>query len=182
TDPDAGLRFRAARALGRVGPRDPAPAIEMLRRALADRDERVALAAACALALLKESDPPVVTGTVAALAVPDDEVRGEGLRAVRVLGPAVGADAAERVLALVDHWKFGTMVPLTLGKIGPEAVPALTVLLNHRSAQIRSAAAAQLGNLGPRALAALPELEAVRWDGNPTVRAAARQALRALAR
>jgi len=180
TDPDRELRYRAARALGRVEAPEPGGSIAALRRALADPDERVALAAGCALALRKESDPPVVAGVVAALADPDDEMRGEGLRAVRVLGPAAGADAPERVLALVDHWKFGTMVPLTLGKIGPESVPALAVLLTHRSPQIRSAAATQLGKLGQRALAAVPELEARRRDRDPVVRSAVGQALRAV--
>jgi hypothetical protein len=180
TDPDPDLRYRAARALGRVEPREPTAAVEALRRALFDRDERVVLAAACALAQLKESSAPVVAGAVAALAAADDEVRGEGLRAVRVLGPAAGTDAPERILALVDHWKFGSMVPLTLGKIGPEAVPALAVLLAHRSSQIRSAAATQLGKLGRRALAAVPELEARRRDRDPVVRSAVGQALRAV--
>jgi len=179
TDPDPELRFRAARALGRVNPRDPA-ATDVLRRALTDRDERVVLAAACALALLKESDPPVVAGAVAALAVEDDEMRGEGLRAVLALGPAAGAAAAERVLALVDHWKFGARVPPVLGKIGPEAVPALVVLLAHPSPRIRSAAVTELGKLGPRAAVAVAELEARRRDRDPIVRSAVAQALRAV--
>src|SRR2546423_1541385 len=50
--PDADLRFRVARALGRVNPRDPAAALDALRRGLADPDDRVARAAACALAWL----------------------------------------------------------------------------------------------------------------------------------
>jgi HEAT repeat protein len=182
TDPDPVLCFRAARALGRVVPHDPVPVIDALRRALADRDERVCLAAACALALLKQTNPAVAAGAVAALTVEDDEIRGEGLRAVRVLGPAAGADAPERVLAMVDHWKFGTMVPLTLGKVGPEAIPALAVLLTHRLPRIRSAAATELGKLGPRARAAVPELEARRRDRDPVVRSAVGQALRAVGR
>lgn len=180
TDPDPVLRFRAARAFGRVVPHDPSATIEALRRALADRDERVYLAAACALALLKQTNPPVVAGAVGALAIEDDEIRGEGLRAVRTLGPVAGADAAERVLALVNHWKFGAQVPQVLGMIGREAVPALVVLLNHPATPIRTGAITQLGKLGPGAVVAIPDLQARSRDNNANVRTAARQALRAV--
>jgi HEAT repeat protein len=181
-DPDPALRFRAARSLGRVNPREPAGVIDALRRALADADERVRLAAACALALLKQADPPVVAGAVAALAVADDDVCGEGLRAVWTLGAAAGAAGAEGVVGLADHWKFAGSVPMTLGRIGEPAVPALAVLLAHKSPQIRAAAATALGKLGPAAALAAPELEARLRDPSRNVQAAVRDALKAIRR
>ena len=50
-----------------------------LRRALADADDRVRLGGGVRLAVLKQADPPVVAGVVAALADADDDVCGEGL-------------------------------------------------------------------------------------------------------
>jgi hypothetical protein len=177
-DPDADLRFRTARALGRVGRHNLTDTKVALRQVLTDREERVRLMAACALAMLGETDPPVVDGVLAALSAEDEDLRGEAFRAVSKLGPAAGDLGAERVLALVDHWKYTWAVPSTLSMIGPPAVPALVVLLVHPKARFRSTVAGALGRLGAAAALALPSLAATaKGDGNKTVRMAAKTAI-----
>jgi HEAT repeat protein len=180
-DPDPELRFRTARALGRISPRDPAHAKACLRNALADREERVRLMAACALAMLKETDPPIVDGVLAALVVEDEYLRGEAFRAIPKLGDAAGELGAERVLSLADHWKYTWSVPATLSRIGKPAVPALVVLLSHEKTRIRSAAAGALGQIGADAILAVPSLTATsKHDGNKQVRMAAKTAIGAI--
>jgi HEAT repeat protein len=71
---------------------------------------------------------------------------------------------------------------MTLGRIGEPAVPALAVLLAHKSPQIRAAAATALGKLGPPAAVAAPELEARLRDPSRNVQAAVRDALKAVRR
>jgi HEAT repeat protein len=164
-----------------VGPRDPAEAKLCLRRLLADPEERVRRMAACGLALLKEVDPPVADGVLAGLAADDEDLRGEAFRAVSILGPAAGEGGAERVLALVDHWKYTWRVPTTLSLLGAPAVPALVVLLSHEKPRVRSAAASGLGRLGADAVLALPSLTAtLKGDGNTNVRMAAKTAIGAI--
>jgi HEAT repeat protein len=179
-DPDAELRFRTARALGRVNPRDRAEPVACLRQSLVDSEKRVRLMAACALAMLGEADPPVVDGVLTALAMPDEEdLRGEGYRAIPKLGPAAGELGAERLLALTDHWKYTWGAATMLSHIGAPAVPALVVLLSHPKIRVRSAAAASLGRIGPAAELALPMLTAaVKDDGNKSVRMQAKTAIR----
>jgi HEAT repeat protein len=180
-DPDAELRCRTARALGRVWPRDQITAKACLRQALDDQDDRVALMAACALSLLGEADEPVVDGVLTALASEDEDLRGEAFRAVSKLKEAADEVGAERVLALVDHWKYTWSVPMTLSMIGRPAVPALVVLLSHEKPRVRSAAAGALGRLGADAILALPSLTATsKGDGNKNVRLAAKNAMAAI--
>jgi hypothetical protein len=178
SDPDAELRFRTARALGRVGRHRLTDAKGAVRPLLTDREERVRLMAASALGLLGETDPPVVDGVLAALAVDDEDIRGEAFRAIPKLGPATGELGAERVLALVDHWKYTWGAAAMLSHIGAPAVPALVVLLSHPKARVRTAAAGALGRIGAEAAFALPMLTAMsKGDANKSVRLAAKTAI-----
>jgi HEAT repeat protein len=56
-------------------------------------------------------------------------------------------------------------------------VPTLNGLLTHESFKVRALAAKALGSMGPAAIAAKPNLEALRNDSNPAVKAAAKDAL-----
>jgi HEAT repeat protein len=172
-DPDEAVRVTAVRALGSLGDKR---AVQPLVRALQDGSSEVRFTASAALeelgALARLRDPAATEALIAAL---------NGPRHIRVAaGSALmysgNARAVEPLLeALLDevatqppqaHW--GDTFAVSLGHLGPVAVPALVGLLQRKERELR-----RLGVVGlvyvqdERALAAL---RAVLQDPDPMVR------------
>ncbi len=75
------------------------------------------------------------------------------------------------------EWTLPELAADSLGKIGPEAVPRLSDLLQDRDPEVRQVAARILARIGPDAAAAVPDLIELLQDPHPQVRRAAVRAL-----
>ena len=75
-------------------------------------------------------------------------------------------------------WLIAGYATSALVDMGPDAVPLLAGLLSDNSADARSWAAWVLGQIGPDAVMAVPEIEALLKDENENVSKAAEDALR----
>ncbi|MEN6641078.1 MAG: HEAT repeat domain-containing protein, partial [Armatimonadia bacterium] len=105
--------------------------------------------------------------------------------AARVLG-TIGPEAREAVPALAtalptSEWYAQVMIAWAIRRMGPagkEAVPALgEVLGKSKDVWVKREVAATLGEIGPEARAALPQLTAALKDPNGFVRVAAAKSL-----
>lgn len=186
--PEAALRLRAARDLGRLGPL-ACEALQELLRATQDADGRVREAAATAIGgmgtyalrelvmLLRHEDKYVRRQTVWALgrlgsgaqaavgalcaALKDSDPRTAS-GAAQALGN-MGEAAAEAVPALTEAM-CGTNIVLcrlaakALSQIGPPALSTLIGHLYHHDPFVRGEAALALGWMGLAAQAAVPHL------------------------
>ncbi|MBI3268531.1 MAG: HEAT repeat domain-containing protein [Planctomycetes bacterium] len=91
----------------------------------------------------------------------DRDARGdEAAKALAAIGPAAGAAVPVLVAAIRDGaaGRREQLAGSALVAIGPASTPALTELLTARDAGLRAAAAWKLGELGPAAEAAVPDL------------------------
>ncbi len=148
TSEDAGLRVRAARALGRVGEHWGATS---LIAALGDEVPNVRSTAAWALGKL--GDERAVYSLVKLLGDDDARVRQEAETALGAIGeaarrPLVGAlgDRSDRVSARAAR---------ALGRIGPSAIPALIRALDDERDETRQGAVEALVEIGAEAVDAL---------------------------
>ncbi len=149
---------------------DPEPDLQPYIKALTHEDYHVRMTALDALARL---------GPKAAAALPallkELDKAGSYLAAIHVLG-AIGPAAAPAVPALLSRLTRTLLITDkyraepneasgiidTLAKIGPKAAPALPLVrsaLKHPLSTIRYFAAHALGEIGPAAKVAIPELE-----------------------
>jgi HEAT repeat protein len=164
SDSDAGTRRRAAQNIANGGAAAE-PAIPQLISMLADRDETVRPAAANALVRIGKGSLPELTKAIKS---EDRIVRCGAAVALHQLD----SKNAAVVPALLEAAAAGRAVPQdfrayaheALGRISPEAVPALIDGLKHSDIEIRRRAAYGLGEYGPAARAAVPLLRQMAAD------------------
>jgi HEAT repeat protein len=177
-DDDEEVRRSAMWALGRFA-RDGATTFPALRDAMKDANptvRRFALEAICA-----SNVPDWKKAEVLAGALEDREVRGDAiLRLNDMYREASGAvPGLVKLLEDMDQ-KPDVLVIQLLGRIGPDAKPAVAVLtkgLEHPEPGIRSRMAEALANIGPQAKDAVHSFEAALADEDDGVRVAAARAL-----
>jgi len=166
--PDAPDRWRAARALGDVGP-GAAPAVPALMEALSDPEPRVRGHAARALGLIEDKSEGTIAGLIALVVDPEPQVRRAAITALGRLQPAATNTIPLMIKALEDADPSVVISALqTLAEDGADAVPALTEALRHK--QGRYWACLVLAEMGPQAKAAVPQLTTLLKDDEPEVR------------
>ena len=144
------VRWRAAEALGKLGP-DAAAAVPALVDAL-DRSDMLAQEAAKALGRMGGAARPAVSALASALTRDDVYLRREAAKALVKLGP----DAEEAVPVLVEALRDKDRTVRAesckvLGRIGPaarSAVPALKALLRDPDDLVRVQADEALRRIG----------------------------------
>jgi HEAT repeat protein len=147
------------------------------------RDERVRYVAAYALTRVRPSGEQTVAVLVPLLQENDREMR---MLAVASLG-AIGPEATEAVPPLLKQYKKEDdsgriQIIHSLGNIASDkAVPILIEALKDKTKSgrsfVREASATALGQIGPKAKAAVPDLISTLEDPEPSIRRAAAIAL-----
>ncbi len=156
-DPDAGIRTAAAKSLGAM---QAAEAVEPLRHALNDVDESVQAQAMASLAqiggasaaevvatwlapekaegwrrtatlTLAEMGPPAVPHLIAALSDSSEDVKSAAMEALGNIGDPAAIDAIVPFLAPDQPEGWRRFAVLTLGKLGPQAIPHLEKVANE---------------------------------------------------
>ncbi|HEY3742535.1 MAG TPA: DUF2961 domain-containing protein [Bryobacteraceae bacterium] len=162
---DAARRAYLVRAIGSFG-KDATPAMADLSKALGDSDIEVRAAAAWALAQMGEGAAPALKGLEHALADPNARVRSTAAVALRAMGTKAGGASEGLMKALDDPMPYVRAAAAdALGNIGAAAPrPVIDTLTRHLQTPnetiyvLRSVSSA-LGNIGPNAASALPELD-----------------------
>jgi HEAT repeat protein len=157
TDPDRSARVEAALALAKMAPASRA-AVPALGRALEDAEPVVRVDAAFALFRLGAEARPAVPALVKALADPANDTN-----------PGVFVFTTRELLAqALGRASAGT----------PDGVPALTAALDAGTEPMRLAAIRALGEVGPAAQSAGPQLRALLRDNSDQIREAVAETLR----
>jgi HEAT repeat protein len=178
SDRESKVRGNAAAALGQIGP-SSSVAIPSLVTALADTKSVVRESAARALGRIGPKAAEAAQDLIKALGDPEASVRKSVAEALGRIGPTTG-DAAERLilLALADpDSSVREKAAEALAGIGSAAVPTLALAVRHQSSDVRAAAAATLGKIGPAAAEAAPALVNALSDSQANVRSSAAEAL-----
>jgi HEAT repeat protein len=165
-DVDEGVRFAAARSLGRLG---AVEAVEPLLEAQANGRVSRIVAGQALLAI----GTPAVAKLLELASATDDHERASAVELVGLIGDAV--DAAPVLAALRDtSAEVRAQAARALGRLGAdEAATGLRAALEDRIAFVRAAAAEALGEIGDRDAA--PALRAIAIaDAFEPARAAAR--------
>jgi HEAT repeat protein len=166
----------AAAALGRFGPA-AGPALEELRKRLADENEDVRIAAARSIGSFGEAGGAAVGDLMARINTDTGPV---ALAAADALAAIGGPAVPVLIKALADPSLRGLAFAV-LERLGPAAAPAahaLSELLVNLDEQTSTQAAITLGAIGPDAKEAVPALLAlVKSDQPERLRAAAVYAL-----
>jgi HEAT repeat protein len=111
----------------------------------------------------------------------DRFVRRHAAATLAGLGPEAGSAIEELGRAVADKDPaIATLSTKALGRIGPEAIPHLTMALAHPAACVRREGVWALKDLGPAALPALPFLVKALRDDDLRVQLGAAQALGAI--
>jgi HEAT repeat protein len=180
-DPSQDVRWRAARALHRIGleaPRDVAP----LSRALSSPDSYVRGFAAWSLGNMGTAAGDAVPALIEALSTDEAYGRGGAAAALGKIGPTAGKAVPALALGLKDpDATRRAHAARTLGRIGPaasSAIPALIQCLEDEDAVVRAQAARALGRIGPRADGVSTALKRATKDPERSVQKEAEAALR----
>jgi HEAT repeat protein len=186
-DPDEVVRYGAASVLGRAGSAGE-EVLTALEGALDDASPPVRLAAALALARLDSGRIPQAVQTLHSLAQgANPSLRREAVEALFTVQPPSAHDLFPLLEADLRELPDAEAIRLTsaLARMDPARVPALLPelvnRLNRPDAPRAEQAAVALGQLGPAARPAVPEL--VRWlprPGSLAVRRAVTNAIRAI--
>lgn len=174
-DTSWGLRWRAARALGKLGE----PAVPALVEVLDDEDPAVRRSAAEALGEMGEIASPAIPALVEMLEHPAWQSQDAAAAALGAIGPAA-ADAAP---LLLDRLATGPLVlaassARALGSIAaPGSVEAVLEGFGEADPTHRPFFPAALGHMGPDAIDAMEALVAMLEDPSPDVRSRAAWAL-----
>jgi len=168
-DKDNGICFRAADALREIG----VEAIPDLIEALYSTDSNVRSGAAYTLGKFafeaKEAVPALID------ALKDEDGKTNLYAAVALV--KVGGNPQDAIPVLIANlqgnpycdWNV-KLATETLGKMGKEAVPALTTALKDMDWSLRFGATRALGQIGVEARDAVPELTEVFLDRNENIR------------
>lgn len=168
-------RIRAIKDLGRLGKR-ALKALPLLVCALEDHDSNVQ---ACALEAIVGLDVtcPGTVGPTVQVALPklqelleDGDERIPYVAAVVLgsIGPAAAAAAPQMAKLMARSGEVeASWMSNSLAKLGPAAVPHLTALLRSRKLHVRGSAVFALGELGPPAADAVPEILKTLTDKAP---------------
>jgi HEAT repeat protein len=164
-----------------------APAAEAMSRALADPDRFVRWAAVRTLGKLPSLPAsPTVERITPLLLDPDPGVRGAAAAALERFGPGAQSAVPSLLRALTEGSDPEAQVALlhalarVAGANARLAVSPLCQILRSPDARVRRAVLATLGQFGPAAGAALPNVRAALSDPDETVREAARYAVSAV--
>jgi serine/threonine-protein kinase len=179
---DANTRWKAAEALGNMGPRASA-AVPTLVGLLGDRQETVRWRTAEALGKIGPDARAAVPALVRALS----ETGLLATESAKALG-RIGSGAREAVPALAGGLQnpdvyFRREVAKALVRIGPDAagaVPGLIGALRDKDKVVRLESARALGRMGGAARSAVPALTAATRDSDDLVKRAAAQSLEAI--
>lgn len=155
-------RWRAARALGRLGHQDAADKLVGL---LDDSDPIVQLHAVVALGRIGDDSPETVEAIIQRVASPDTRIARASIAALRKLqpGPAKIAEAIEQVLQTEDQVVMTHVVDV-LVDAGEQAAPLLQKMLEEEKAAYWAAVA--ISQIGPDAADAAPALAKAIERGN----------------
>jgi HEAT repeat protein len=175
-DAEASVRQQALQSIQTVVQKAPAAAaaaLPTLTKALQDESPAVRFAAVQALS---RSGPDAVRPLLEALEDKDVKVRAYAAAGLIPLKP----EAKTVLPTLVKRLKKEPDVIVrqsilrTLGKLGPEAVAALTETLKDQEAVVQMAALIALGQIGPDAKSALPAMkELAQKADDPRIRSGA---------
>lgn len=149
---DRTARYRAAKALGRIGPR-AASAVPALGRAMRDKDTQVSNQASYALARIGPAAVPTLLA--AAKDKDNDKVRLRAFRALAQVRPAP-KQAVDVLIAAIDDWDLPRVKP-----VSKEADDVLIAAISDPERPIVDAAVYSLGNMGPDASRAVPAISRV---------------------
>ncbi|NQT32830.1 MAG: HEAT repeat domain-containing protein [Candidatus Omnitrophica bacterium] len=151
-DENAEVRNFAVYAIGNIGG-DPSQIIPVLTNALQDKSKDVRAAAAVSLGRFGPSAKGAVPGLIIALEDPDWVVRRNAAISLGMIGP----DAKDAVRPLIEHFKdrdydeVDSSIPyysaVSLGQIGPAAIPALLKSFNDKDVNVRRMVVIALGNI-----------------------------------
>ena len=181
-DGDLALRLAAAEALGAIGP-DAKDAVPELAAALKEPTLEVRGASLDALRGIGPDAKDVLLKVLACVTDKDARIRAAALTAAAGIsdrdpdfhkaleGRMKDEDGRIRVVAaeIYLHVKKGKT---------DVVLPVLTEALNDSKAEVKSAAIAVLGDIGPAAQVAIPRLTELSKDQNETVRKSAQEALK----
>jgi HEAT repeat protein len=182
---DPKRRERALKVLGKIGP-DAASAVQAIAALVKDQDPQVRTEALFALGAIGPKAASAIGPVTEALADPERDVLLTAGYALGKMGPAAkeSAPALRKLLESNDDlvkltgvWALLQVDPTNESHV-KVAVPQMTAALKNPLAFIRAEAAMTLGDLGPAAASALPELEAAQKDSNRAVREAATEAVK----
>uniref|UniRef100_A0A7C4QNT0 HEAT repeat domain-containing protein n=1 Tax=Schlesneria paludicola TaxID=360056 RepID=A0A7C4QNT0_9PLAN len=176
---DAEARWIAARLLAKLGP-DARSAEPELLAALRDADPHLPGVVAAALPKVGIAADQALPALVPLLETPHAAIAlraiSEYRAAAKTTLPALMAVLSDRTRDSEVRWNAAR----TLGKIGPDAAPAVATLVEHLTDDdplVREHAAEALGDIGPAAVDAVPALVAALRDPQTRVR---RDAVRSL--
>jgi serine/threonine-protein kinase len=179
-EPARDTRWRAAEALGNLGP-EARPAVATLLPLLQDRQEVVRWRTAEALGKIGADSPAVVEALAGALREKEGLLPTEAAKALGKIGPGAGAAAPALADALRSNDVYVRReVAKALARMGPSAraaLPALVDGLRDKDKVVRMEAARALGKLGSEARMAMSALTAAARDSDDLVARAAAQAL-----
>jgi HEAT repeat protein len=181
-DPVPEVRLAAIVPLGGPGV-EPAAARSVLGRLIKDPEPRVQVQAARALWRQTGETNEAVPVLVAQLR--DYEVHWQAALALGDMGPAAAAAIPALLEALEQEAvhrpaRTPASAAVALARMGPAAVPGLTIRLHHEKAWVRLGAATALAGHGPEARPALDGLLAMLADPDPEARMVAAAALAAM--
>jgi HEAT repeat protein len=166
---------RWADALGDANPTTRKRAVVMISAGLWHFSPEVRQRAAEVLARIGPEVRGVVPALVNMLSDPDKKVRTSASNVLGVFGPA--AEAAIPALVQLLGGGDDLDAPVSLGQIGPAAIPPLVNFLKNGEKGQRSGAACALGVMGPKAMPALPALIEALRQNDATVQFAILEAL-----
>jgi HEAT repeat protein len=169
---DAELRQYARHAVETIGVLD-GPTRTQLTALLSSEQPKVRLTAARILAACDESNDVLLPLIIRLAACEDVEIASGAMELLGKLGPRAAPAIGSLVTLLTTETNAQPgfcggsnchVVAGILSKIGPPAVPPLAEALKHRNPQVRGAAAGALGEIGPAAHEAVPQLIALLGD------------------
>lgn len=181
SDPQPRVRSAAVRGLRRLGPRAK-EALPRAVRLLKDEDRMVRSGAAGLLAEFSDRQTRfAVPALIAALGDDYTYVRTRSAEALASIGPSAQA-AVRPLIKILDRASSDRADLIAAGRALAQidreaAIAPLIRTLSSRFAYVRSQTARTLGQLGPKATAALPALERATKDRDPSVAKAAAAAI-----
>jgi len=158
-DPDDQVRRFAAVGLKAMGDRVK-PAIPALLIAIHDSSDDVRENSMAALAPLASADPQIVPAFIQALKDKNNNVKLPAIEALGNAGPAA-RPALPALGKLLDDDMAGGVAAEAIGKCCqefPETVSYLILAVNNPNHDVRKFGVMYLGQMGPRAKAAVPAL------------------------